>query len=67
MNMILKHLEGTMQKHQHSIHNLFHNEAFWAAAIISFLLISMILLTVFAPNTGAPTNFPVPFGHFPYY
>ncbi|MCE5340653.1 MAG: hypothetical protein LLF92_05935 [Planctomycetaceae bacterium] len=67
MNMLLKEWDGKMQRHEHSIHNLFHNEAFWAAAIISFILISMVLLAIFAPNTGPHTNFPTPFGPYPYY
>jgi|GEM_PF-3065404 hypothetical protein len=71
MNMVLKQLDDKMHRWEHSMadmsHNLMHSEAFWAAMIISFILISMILLAIFAPNTGTPTNFPTPFGPYPYY
>lgn len=54
----------------HVSHNIMHNEAFWAALIISLILISMILLAVLTHNTGAPRNYtypPTPFGPYPYY
>jgi len=71
MNMVLKQWDDRMHRWEHNMagmsHNLMHNEAFWATVIISFMLISMILLAIFAPNTGPHTNFPTPFGPYPYY
>jgi hypothetical protein len=68
MNMVLKQWENQMQKNAHSMYqNIIHNETFWAAAVMALILTSMILLAVFAPNTGVPANFQTPFGYFPYY
>jgi hypothetical protein len=72
MNMALKHWDDRIHRWEHTVggttHNLIHNEAFWAAVIVSLILISMILLAVFTRNTGNPRNvFPTPFWPYPYY
>ncbi|OHB60328.1 MAG: hypothetical protein A2Y12_13625 [Planctomycetes bacterium GWF2_42_9] len=73
MNLATKHFNDRIHKWEHNIgvtsHNLVHNEAFWAAVIISLILISMILLAVFTHNAGtAPRSiYPTPFGPYPYY
>jgi hypothetical protein len=74
MSLALKHWDDRIHRWEHNVavtsHNLIHNEAFWAALIISLILISMILLAVFTHNAGtAPrTLYPTtPFGPYPYY
>ncbi len=76
MNAIHGHWDERMHRWEHNVavaaHNLIHNEAFWAALIVSLILISMILLAVLTRNTGdivpRPMMHPSPFGpYYPYY
>lgn len=47
---------------------MIHNEAFWAALIVSLILITMIILAIVTQNQG-PTRdiYPTPFSPYPYY
>ncbi|OQA00494.1 MAG: hypothetical protein BWY69_01698 [Planctomycetes bacterium ADurb.Bin401] len=44
---------------------MIHSEAFWATLIISALLITMILLAIYA-NTGNTGPYQTPYGPYPY-
>lgn len=62
---------GKLHRFEHNVANvsekMIHNEAFWAALIVSALLITMILLAIFTENTGNPRLlYPTPFGPYPY-